>query len=196
MSMLLIIRLPTNRLKTSLPQIKISPKAITYLVALGLSLTSLNSSAHDPNTATLILSKSASGEYLVQLNGALTGVEAQINQTYSKEAYQTAEQFEDLARKHFVDSLTLVVNDQHIAITNPIVQLGHGTQFMAKAQGVPKTIESIELSNTFFKDLHGNKMTVVFLSDQLSSSKYVLNDKNNHHLSLTFKQGQWWQNDR
>lgn len=191
--MLLINRLPMNKLKTNLSQVTVLPKAITYLVALGLGLTSVHAAAHNPNTATLILSKSASGEYLVKMNGALTGVEAQINETYSSKAYKTAEQFQSLAREHFVNSLTLFINDKPITLTNPKVQLGHGTQFSAKVQGVPKTVKSIELSNTFFKDLHGNKMTVVFLSDQLPSTNYVLNDKNNHHLNLSFKDGQWQQ---
>lgn len=194
--MLLMNRLQTDRLKTNIQQINVSPRAIAYLVALGLSLTSVNAVAHDPNTATLVISKTASGEYLVQLNGALTGVEAQINQTYSKEAYQTAEQFEDLARKHFVNSLTFSINNQPITLTNPRVKLGHGTQFIARAQNIPKTLKSIELTDTFFKDLHGNKMTVIFKSDQLPSNKYVLNDKNNHHLSLTFRDGQWQRNDK
>ena len=194
--MLLINRLPTDRLKTNLSQMTVLPKAITYLVALGLGLTSVHAAAHNPNTSTLILSKSASGEYFVKMNSALTGVEAQIDQTYSKSAYQTAEQFQSLAREHFVNSLTLFINHKLITLTNPRVQLGHGTQFMAKAQGVPKIIESIELSNTFFKDLHGNKMTVVFLSDQLPSTNYVLNDKNNRHLSLNSIDGQWRKSDK
>lgn len=192
--MLLMNRLQTDRLKTNIQQINVSPRAIAYSVALGFSLMSVNAVAHDPNTATLVISKTASSEYLVQLNGALTGVEAQINQTYSPKAYKTAEQFQSLASEYFIKSLTLSINDQPITLANPSVQLGHGTQFTAIAQGIPKTVESIELSNTFFKDLHGNKMNVVFLSDQLPSNKYVLNDKNNHYLSLTFKNGEWQQN--
>ena len=194
--MLLINRLPTDRLKTNLSQRTVLPKAITYLVALGLGLTSINAAAHNPNVATLVMSKTASGEYFVKMSGALTGVEAQINQTYSKSAYQTAEQFQSLAREHFVNSLTLFINHKLITLTNPRVQLGHGTQFIAEAQNIPETIQSIELTDTFFKDLHGNKMTVVFLSDQLPSANYVLNDKNNHHLSLSSTDGQWRKSDK
>lgn len=189
--MLLMNRRQTDMLKTSIQQTNISLIAIACLVALGLSLTSVNASAHDPNTATLVLSQATNGEYFIKLEGSLTGVEAQINETYSPEAYKTAEQFQSLANEHFVKSLTLSINDQPITLVDPRVQLGHGTQFTAKAQGIPKTVKSIELSNTFFKDLHGNKMNVVFLSDQLPSTKYLLTDKNNHHLSLTFKDGQW-----
>lgn len=175
-------------LKTS-----ISSAMIVCLIAMGIGLTSLNASAHNPNTATFILSKATDGNYLVQLDGALTGVEAQINQIYSSTAYKTAEQFESLANEHFVKSLTLSINDQPINLANPSVQLGHGTQFTAELQGVPKTIESIELTNTFFKDLHGNKMSVVFLSDQLPSTTYALDNTNQHHLSLTLTDGQWQQ---
>lgn len=163
-------------------------------MALGLGFTSINALAHDPNTSTLVLSQTTNGEYFIKLNGSLTGVEAQINETYSPKAYKTAEQFQSLASEHFVKSLTLSINDQPITLANTSVQLAHGTQFTAIAQGISKTVESIELSNTFFKDLHGNKMNVVFLSDQLPSTKYVLNDKNNHYLSLTFKNGEWQQN--
>ncbi|MDN5565799.1 MAG: hypothetical protein L0G25_03270, partial [Psychrobacter sp.] len=180
--MLLISRRLTDRLKTNLQQINVSSIAIAYLAVLGLSLTSVNAAAHDPNVATLVMSKTASGDYLVQLNSALTGVEAQIDQTYSKEAYQTVEQFQSLAREHFMNSLTLFINDKPITLANPRVQLGHGTQFIAEAQNIPETIQSIELTDTFFKDLHGNKMTVIFMSDQFPATTYVLNNKNNHHL--------------
>lgn len=178
-----------SMLKTRL-KINVSSATMSCLLALGLSITSLNASAHNPNTATLVLSET-DGNYLVQLEGALTGVEAQINETYSPQAYKTAEQFKSLANEHFVKSLTLAINDQPITVVNPKVQLGHGTQFTARAQGVPKAIESIDLTNIFFKDLHGNKMTVVFLSEQFPSTTYVLNDANQHHLSLTFTDGQW-----
>ncbi len=175
-----------NKLK-----INVSSASMLCLLALGLSITSLNASAHNPNTATLVLSETIDGNYLVQLEGALTGVEAQINETYSPQAYKTAEEFKSLASERFVKSLTLAINDQPITLVNPSVQLGHGTQFTARVQGVPKTIESIDLTNTFFKDLHGNKMTVVFSSNQFPSTTYVLDDANQHHLSLTFTEGQW-----
>lgn len=179
-----------NKLKTML-KTNVSSASTSCLLALGLSLTSLNTSAHDPNTATLVVSQATSGKYFIQLDSALTGVEAQINETYSRDAYQTAEQFEDLAREHFINSFTFSINDQPIALANAKVQLGHGTQFIAEAQNIPETITSIELTDTFFKDLYGNKMTVVFTSKQLPKTNYVLNSKNDHHLSLDFIDGQW-----
>ena len=131
---------------------------------------------------------------LVRLDGALTGVEAQINETYSPDAYKTAEEFQQLANEHFIKSLTLSINDQPIIVVNPSVQLGHATQFSAEAQGIDHTIESIDLTNTFFKDLHGNRMTVVLLSDQFPKTQYTLNDSNQHRLSLQLVDGQWQQN--
>ena len=166
----------------------------TGLLALGLSVASITAQAHNPDTSTLVLSQATNGEYLVTLEGSLTGVEAQINQTYLPDAYSTAEQFQTLAREHFVNSMTLSINDQPITIANASMQLGHGTQFIANAQDVPETITSIKLSNTFFKNLHGNKMSVIFLSNQLPSDRYVLNDANQHKLSLSLVDGQWREN--
>jgi len=177
-------------LKTSL-----SSTTVACLAAFGLSIVSVNATAHNPNTSTFILSKAADGKYLVRLDGALTGVEAQINETYSTNAYKTAEEFQQLANEHFVKSLTLSINDQPIKVVNPNVQLGHGTQFSAEAQGIVDTVESIDLTNTFFKDLHGNRMTVVLLSDQFPKTQYTLSDSNEHHLSLQLFDGQWQQNN-
>lgn len=177
-------------LKTSL-----SSTTVACLAAFGLSIVSVNATAHNPNTSTFILSKAADGKYLVRLDGALTGVEAQINETYSTNAYKTAEEFQQLANEHFVKSLTLSINNQPIKVVNPNVQLGHGTQFSAEAQGISDTVESIDLTNTFFKDLHGNRMTVVLLSDQFPKTQYTLSDSNEHHLSLQLVDGQWQQNN-
>ncbi|KRG36725.1 hypothetical protein [Psychrobacter sp. P11G3] len=177
-------------LKTSL-----SSTTVACLAAFGLSIVSVNATAHNPNTSTFILSKAADGKYLVRLDGALTGVEAQINETYSTDAYKTAEEFQQLANEHFVKSLTLSINDQPVKVVNPSVHLGHGTQFSAEAQGIGDTVESIGLTNTFFKDLHGNRMTVVLLSDQFPKTQYTLSDSNEHHLSLKLVDGQWQQNN-
>ncbi|WP_372863786.1 hypothetical protein [Psychrobacter sp.] len=177
-------------LKTSL-----SSTTVACLATFGLSIVSVNATAHNPNTSTFILSKAADGKYLVRLDGALTGVEAQINETYSTNAYKTAEEFQQLANEHFVKSLTLSINNQPIKVVNPNVQLGHGTQFSAEAQGISDTVESIDLTNTFFKDLHGNRMTVVLLSDQFPKTQYTLSDSNEHHLSLQLVDGQWQQNN-
>lgn len=177
-------------LKTSL-----SSTTVACLAAFGLSIVSVNATAHNPNTSIFILSKAADGKYLVRLDGALTGVEAQINETYSIDAYKTAEEFQQLANEHFVKSLALSINDQPIKVVNPNVQLGHGTQFSAEAQGIGDTVESIDLTNTFFKDLHGNRMTVVLLSDQFPKTQYTLSDSNEHHLSLQLVDGQWQQNN-
>ena len=176
--------------KTSL-----SSTTFACLAAFGLSIVSVNATAHNPNTSTFILSKAADGKYLVRLDGALTGVEAQINETYSPDAYKTAEEFQQLANEHFIKSLTLSINDQPIKVVNPNVQLGHGTQFSAEAQGIGDTVESIDLINTFFKDLHGNRMTVVLLSDQFPKTQYTLSDSNQHQLSLKLVDGQWQQNN-
>jgi hypothetical protein len=177
-------------LKTSL-----SSTTVACLAAFGLSIVSVNATAHNPNTSTFILSKAADGKYLVRLDGALTGVEAQINETYSPDAYKTAEEFQQLANEHFIKSLTLSINDQPIKVVNPNVQLGHGTQFSAEAQGIGDTVESIDLTNTFFKDLHGNRMTVVLLSDQFPKTQYTLSDSNQHQLSLKLVDGKWQQNN-
>jgi len=176
-------------------KINLSSTTLAYLAAFGLSIVSVNATAHNPNNSTFILSKSADGDYSVRLDGALTGVEAQISETYSPDAYKTAEEFQRLANEHFIKSLTLSINDQPIQVVNPSIQLGHATQLSAEAQGIGDTIESIDLTNTFFKDLHGNRMTVVLLSDQFPKTQYTLSDSNEHHLSLQLVDGQWQQNN-
>ena len=176
-------------LKTSL-----SSTTVACLAAFGLSIVSVNATAHNPNNSTFILSQAADSNYSMRLDGALTGVEAQINETYSPDAYKTAEEFQQLANEHFIKSLTLSINDQPIKVVNPSVQLGHATQFSAKAQGTGDTVESIDLTNTFFKDLHGNRMTVVLLSDQFPKTQYTLSDSNQHQLSLQLVDGKWQQN--
>ncbi len=155
---------------------------------------SMSTYAHQPELASFIYSKTDDGKHIIQLNGALTGIETEIHYTYSKDAYKTPEEFKKLVIDHFRKNITFLINEKEIKYINPVVILGHETKLIVEAIDIPKKIEAIKLKNTFFQNVPNNKLTVLFLGDNFPKEKYVLNNKNHHTIDIQNSDGKWVEN--
>ena len=155
---------------------------------------SMSTYAHQPELASLIYSKTDVGKHIIQLNGALTGIETEIHYTYSKDAYKTPEEFKELVIDHFRKNISFLVNEKEIKFKKPLVILGHETKLIVEAINIPEKIESIKIINTFFQNVPNNKLTVLFLSDNFPKEKYVLDNKNQHTIDIQNKDGVWVEN--
>lgn len=152
---------------------------------------SISTYAHQPELASLIYSKTDDGKHIIQLNGALTGIETEIHYTYSKDAYKTPEEFKELVIDHFRKNISFQINEKEVKFKDPLVILGHETKLIVEAIDIPKKIESIKLKNTFFQNVPNNKLTVLFLSDIFPKEKYVLSNENQHTIDIQNKEGVW-----
>lgn len=161
------------------------------LIILFLAFLSISSYAHQPELASFIYSKTDDGKHIIQLNGALTGIETEIHYTYSKDAYKTPDEFKELVIDHFIKNISFIINEKEVKLINPLVILGHETKLIVEAIDIPDKIESIKLKNTFFKNVPNNKLTVLFLSDNFPKEKYVLNNENHHTIDIRNNDGKW-----
>lgn len=160
-----------------------------YLIALLLSVTSLNAWAHSSNFSGFLLSKGDDGQYLVQFHSALTGMEAQINR--SGATYSDAEAFKQLALTRFKQTVQLRINQRDVTFDDLNIQLGHNTIISARLSTPPTPITTIELHNTFFEDIPRNQMRVIFKGSNLPSEHYTLNKTNHHQLNIALNNGHW-----
>lgn len=160
-------------------------------IPLFLVLMSVFSYAHQPHVATFVFSKINNDKYIVQMDGALTGFEGEINYHYGKEAYKTPEKFRELVIDFFNKNVSFSINEKKIKFKNPMVILGHETKVVAEVTNIPKEIKSIQLKNTFFQYTPQNQMTVLWIADNFPKHKYVLNSQNDHHLNIVLKKGIW-----
>jgi len=125
-------------------------KVISILI---IALMSINLYAHQPDISTSVLSKTAEGQYILQVTSALTAFDGQVDYIYSKGAYNTPDEFKELVIDHFRANVSFIVNQKDtLEFANPIVILGHETKLIVEVKNVPKKIKSVSFKNTMFKD--------------------------------------------
>lgn len=155
-------------------------------------LMSIVSYAHQPDLSTLVFSQSSDGKYILQLNSALTAFEGEIDYLYTKTAYKTPEEFKKLVINHFEKNIVFVINDHDtLTFSNPLVILGHETELIVEVSGIPKTISSIYLKSTIFRDMPRNQSVVIMLKTGFPDQKYILNNENNQEIHLIKKGDKW-----
>lgn len=168
-------------------------KIRTILISF-LALVSVSTYAHKPNLASFILSKTDDGKYIIQLTGALTGFESQINYHFGKNAYKTPEEFRELVINRFTNTTSLFIDGKQIGFKNTIVVLGHETKLLTEAIGIPKNANQIKLTNTFFENTSRNQLITMFILDSYPKQKYVLNNKNKQTINIVFENNKWIKN--
>jgi hypothetical protein len=163
-----------------------------YLIMVFTVLMSLNMEAHQPDVSTVILSEDEHGKLILQMNGALTAFEGEIDYIYSKNAYKTPEEFKNLVIEHFKKNFLLIINEKDtLVLANPMVILGHETKLVVELLGMSNKVASIYLKNTVFKDIPQNQSAVIMLKSGLPKEQYILNAENNQTLHLVRNEGKW-----
>jgi len=147
---------------------------------------------HNPDVSNVILSKTETGQIVLQINSSLTAFQQEINYINGEGAYKTPEEFKQLVIKHFNDNFSIIINDSiPLQFTNPKVFLGHDTKFVAQVVDTPESINTITLKNKVFKDIHNNQSIIIFLLDGFPKKRFTLNRDNNNVLNIERKNNQW-----
>lgn len=163
-------------------------KILIHLVlCIFYSFTLMSAHAHQSNLSGFNLIQVKNGRYHVQLSGALTGFETQINHSYGQDSFKTPHAFKQLVIKRFKQTTQLTVNKKPITLKNIKVTLGHETTVSADVVAMPTAIKRIDLSNQFFADIPHNKMLVNFSGKYLPSKRYVLGQHNKHKLVIQYQ---------
>ena len=146
--------------------------------------------AHNPDLASLMIYEQ-NGKSILLLKSSLTAFEGEVDYLFGKNSYKTPEEFNQLVVKHFQENCSVFINGKPVTLTNVQVQLGHETNLFAELEGIPKSIESVSVSNTVFEDMPNNQCELIVAFPGLSQKQYILNSGNDHEVSLRVTGTAW-----
>lgn len=162
------------------------------VIILCCLLFSFTVKAHQPDISTTMLIEKEHNQWLLQINGALTGFQYAIKNHYGDSAYATPEAFQDLVLNHVKEHLSIIFNNkEEVSFANGFVRLGHETNVVLEVKGVPNTIESIQVKNSSFKNIYHNQSALVILKKGIEQQQFVLNNDNKHQVDVIIKENKF-----
>jgi hypothetical protein len=165
------------------------------LILIGLFLFRFHPSfAHQSDRSTMMLYQDEKGRSFLQIYGALTAFEGEIDYLYSEKSYKTPEQFKQLVINHFKKNVYIILNSKDtLRLDQPQVILGHETKVVCEVFGFPKNINELLIKNTLFMDIPNNQSTVIVLQKGLPNEQFTLNNNNKQQIHLKLIDGNWQQ---
>ena len=152
----------------------------------------LPSFAHQPDLSTMMLYQDEQGRSYLQIYGALTAFEGEIDYIYSEKSYKTPEQFKQLVLKHFKKNVFFIINSNDtLRLERPQVILGHETKVVCEVFGFPKKINELMIKNSMFIDIPNNQSLVILLQKGLPVQQFKLNNSNQQQVNLKLTNGNW-----
>lgn len=140
--------------------------------------------AHQPEVSTTMLIEQADGEWLLQINAALTAFQYEMHDAQNA-TYASPEEFKTVIIEHLLDNILICFNQTDTArLQNAQIELGHETNITFTLTQVPETFESIVVRNSSFKHIHQNESTLVILKKGFYKDQFILNDANTHQVEL------------
>lgn len=157
-----------------------------YILVLLVGFISLTGFAHQTETSTIVLAEKENNVWVLQISASLTAFQQEIKTHFSETPYKTPEEFQEMVLQHIQNNLHMHFNgNDHVTLSNGIVQLGHETNVVFEVIGIPVDINTVEITNTVFKDIYKNKSTLMVLKEDFTKTQFVLNNANDHRIFLT-----------
>jgi hypothetical protein len=150
--------------------------------------------AHSLELSSLMIYEQEGKRFLV-IKSSISAFQEEIDFHYKKNRYKTPEEFMQLVLKHFEKNYALIINNEKIRFINTRVILGHETTLFAELANVPKQINSLQMSNNFFKDMNNNQCELILSFNNLPQKQYIFNNENNHAVQLNVKNNLWIEED-
>lgn len=150
--------------------------------------------AHQPDLSNLMIYEQ-NGKYILVIKSSLSAFEGEVDYLFGKNAYKSPEEFQLLVIKHFQKNCAVIINKEQIKLINPKVILGHETTVFAELSNAPNKFSSIYIKNTLFKDMPTNMCEVILTLNGFAQKQFLLNQVNNHEVSLKLENGSWEVND-
>ena len=146
--------------------------------------------AHQPDLSSLMIYEQ-NGKSILLIKSSLTAFEQEIIYLYGKDSYKTPQEFQQLVIKHFQKNCLITINDETIQFASPQVILGHETTVVAELSNRPKTIKSVYLKNTMFKDMPNNICEVILTLNNLPQKQFILGSNLYLDAKLKVENGRW-----
>lgn len=157
-----------------------------FIIFIGFILAPFLTKAHQPDVSTTMLTELENGKWVLQVNTSLTAFQQVVRTNYPDVDYKTPEEFQELVLKHLRKNILFVFNEQDtLRLTNGFVKLGHETNVVFETSGMPDTLKSLSAKNSSFKDISRNQSALVILKTDFIRKHFVLNNANQHSISLT-----------
>ena len=151
----------------------------TYFLLSVLLVFGLKVSAHSPDNSTAFLAEQDGGEWIVQLNTALTAFEHEIHYNYSDSAYSTPEEFRQLVVEYCKANFILVANGSDtLSYANVAVRLGHATDVVFQVANMPASLSELTVINRVFQDIGRSNSTFVMLKKGYPKAQASLTKNN------------------
>jgi len=167
-------------------------RIVKYSLVLLFLLMNKTLLAHNPDASSIIISRTDSGQVILQISSSLTAFQQEVNFINGQGAYQSPEEFKKLVINHFNNTFSIVINKKDtLTFKNPKVFLGHETKLISEIIGLPENIESIQLKNEVFKDIYRNQSVVIFLMDGFPKEKFTINAETKQEVNIALKNGNW-----
>ena len=156
-----------------------------YITIIIAGLFSLTSFAHSPDTSTTVLVEKENNVWVLQISASLTAFQQEIRTHFSETPYTTPEEFKEMVVAHIKNNIEILFDDNKaISLKNGKVKLGHETNVVFEVEGIPLNMNTITITNKSFKDIYKSKSALIILKENFSKNKFILNEANDHGLSL------------
>ncbi|MEO9893891.1 hypothetical protein [Aurantibacter sp.] len=154
------------------------------ILFIGLLLIATGANAHSADTSTTMLVEKENGTWVLQVSASLTAFQYEIRKHFAETPYKTPEEFQQMVLEHLKNNLEFSFNKTDISFGKGMVKLGHETRVVFEVFGIPSEFENVIIKNTVFEDIQKNESALILLKEGFNREHFVLNDANNHTLSL------------
>ena len=156
-----------------------------YISVCIVVLCSMLGYAHNPDVSTTMLVEKENNIWVLQISSSLTAFQQEVRTHFSKTPYKTPEEFQQMVLEHIKNNLEISYNNgSKINFGQGIVKLGHETKVVFEVFGIPSNLQSLQVTNTTFKDIGKSQSALFIFKDGFSKDQFILNNENEHSLEL------------
>ena len=162
-----------------------------WLILVLMLLHSLHTQAHQTDLSTTLLIEQNPGHWIMQLSGALTAFEYEVQTNFPPDSFASKEEFEKLLIEYVKKSTEVRFNNKLISIHHGSVRLGHETNVLLELTTFSEVVQNISIINNTFKDIHNNQSNLVIIKKDYSQDPYILNQKNKYSAEFILEGGKF-----
>ncbi|WP_396634450.1 hypothetical protein [Maribacter sp. R86514] len=156
-----------------------------YISVCTIVLCSMLGYAHNPDVSTTMLVEKENNIWVLQISSSLTAFQQEVRTHFSETPYKTPEEFQQMVLEHIKNNLDISYNNgSKITFGQGIVKLGHETKVIFEVFGIPSNLQSLQVTNTTFKDIGRSQSALFIFKDGFSKDQFILNNDNEHSLEL------------
>ncbi|WP_405396983.1 hypothetical protein [Maribacter sp. Asnod2-G09] len=156
-----------------------------YILIYITGLFSLLSYAHNADASTTMLVEKENNTWVLQISSSLTAFQQEVRTHFAETPYKTPEEFQQMVLEHIKNNLEISYNNgSKINFGQGIVKLGHETKVVFEVFGIPSNLQSLQVTNTTFKDIGRSQSALFIFKDGFSKDQFILNNENEHSLEL------------